>query len=143
MLFYKRLKIEHIGFIHVKLSVLIWGIFIILWPPQPLVITIGHTLIYLNAVAVILGCLVGIAGLMFSNSENVKKTYQGIILEYAGLTLASCGALSYFVTTVWTTVKADNPLYLSHAAIAYALFSTLISRIIIVHRGLVKGSGDE
>ena len=109
MLFQERTLLEHIAFIHAKLALILWGVLYAIWPPIQLVNELGYTLVYISAGFSIIGSLAGIAGLIMSDSKVLKRRYQGLIIESAGLLVALCGPLTFFVTIAYLILEFDDP----------------------------------
>lgn len=139
MLFQERTLLEHIAFIHAKLALILWGVLYAVWPPVQLVNEIGYTLVYISAGFSIFGSIAGIVGLIMSDSKVLKRRYQGLIIESAGLLVALCGPLTFFVTIAYLILEFDDPQGHSFAAISYALCASFLSRIVVVRKGMKKG----
>lgn len=135
MLWNQRTLTEHLAFNHAKLSIILWGILYALYPPQVIVIKLGYNLILAGALMAILGGLIGLAGLYFSNSNEIERRYKGLIFEAGGLTIAMTGPLSFFFTSAYLTVTLDEPQLHTITAVSYALCASLLSRIVVVRRG--------
>lgn len=140
MLDHTRTKWEVVAYFHSKLALVVWGVVYLMWPPTIVVRELGYVLINASASFAIFGGLLGIAGLFVSNSNNLNRRYQGLIMEFSGLLISIGGPLGLFFTSANLTLKFNNPDFHTVTGICYALSAFMISRIFTVWRSLKAAS---
>jgi len=128
----KRLRADHWAWIHAKLALIFWGVLYAIYTPEGPLKELGKTLNVLIAGFTIVGSVMAILGLIIST--NIKLRKQGLILELAGLIIAGCGPLTYFITQA--SLIQNNQARIALSGFAYSLTGFVVARAIVVARAL-------
>lgn len=133
----KRLRVDHWAWIHAKLALIVWGITYLIYPPIGPLKELGRPLNTTLALFAIGGSITGIYGLIRSTNENPEDGQEGLAVELAGLVIALCGPLTYFVAQV--SLINNESVRATVAAFGYAMTSFVLARIVVVFRALRRG----
>lgn len=130
---FRRLTAQDWSWIHFKVALLVWAIFLFKFTPTAVSHALGAVSIVAASVC-IFGVLLSLIGLVMSAQPD-RIGLLGLSIEYSGLIFTAAGPITYFIVQVYlasTLPTGDQRIAL--CALGYVVCAALFARFRIVHR---------